>query len=392
MNNASSDFKETQEKEEQPTILVADDDLTIRESVADFLRHAGYQVSTAYNGTTALQILQNQTPDLIIADIEMPEMNGYELYDAVRSNPDWNLLPFIFLTARGEQKDVRYGYSLGADHYVTKPFEPEYLLSVIEARLKRMATIQATVSSNIDIIRQRLIHTFSHELRSPMTALYGYVNLLQEDLDKLPDDQIREMLDHVERGARRLSRLAEDLMLIFQIDSGAVSIEVARFSQLVDITQVVNNVAQHLSLKAEEHHILIETNMPNGLLVRGVPLYLTDIITRLVDNAIKFSKKDGGCVLITGALQDNIYISVEDKGIGIPLDKQRQLFQRFEQVNRDKLEQQGTGLGLVIAMELAQLHGGTIKMRSQENVGSTFTLILPAAQQLTATSKPQPEQ
>ncbi|MBN1427353.1 MAG: hybrid sensor histidine kinase/response regulator [Anaerolineae bacterium] len=379
MSSTPSASEETHTKRERAIILFVDDDLAIRESVTDFLRVSGYQVLTAINGADALEILQNQTPDLIIADIAMPEMDGYELYGIVRSNPQWNLLPFVFLTARGEQKDIRYGYSLGIDHYITKPFEPEDLLAVIEARLQRTRVVQETLSSSIEHIKQHLIHTFSHELRSPMTAIYGYVTLLQEDLDKLTDEQVREMLSHVERGTRRLSRLAEDLMLMFQIDSGAVGIEIARFSQFVDIGQLVNNVVQNLVIKAEEHHISIAIDMPDRLLVKGIPLYLTDILTRLIDNAIKFSHREGGHISITGTARDDVCIKIEDTGIGIPPDKQRQLFQRFEQIDRDRLEQQGTGLGLAIAMRLAQMHGGTIDVSSQENVGSTFTLILPSA-------------
>lgn len=377
MHNPSHHLKRN--TPESPLLLVADDDPGVRHGVADLLKFSGYQVLTAENGAIAWQILQKHMPDLIIADIAMPEMDGYELYDAVRSDPKWSLVPFIFLTARGEQKDIRYGYSLGADHYVTKPFEPEDLLAVVDARLKRMRIVQTAVESNAESMKRRLATTFSHELRTPLTAIYGFVSLLQDELEELTDEQVKEMLGHIEFGTQRLSRLTENLLMLLQIDSGAVAIEVERFSQPIDIGQVVNQAVRSLSSKAQERNIEVETRIAEALVVKGISPYLTDAITRLVDNALKFSRRVNGRILVTVYRQDDtVRIAVEDNGVGIPPDKQKQLFQCFEQIDRERLEQQGIGLGLAIAMSLAQLHGGTIEIESQEDVGSTFTLILPA--------------
>ncbi|MBN1427528.1 MAG: hybrid sensor histidine kinase/response regulator [Anaerolineae bacterium] len=363
-----------------PVILIADDDPVMLQSVADLLRLAGYRILTATNGAVAWQVLQDQTPDLIIADITMPVMDGYQLYDAVRGDPQWSLVPFMFLTARGEEKDIRYGYRLGADHYVTKPFEPDDLLAVVEARLKRMQIIRSAVSSNIEDVKRRLVNTFSHELRTPLTSIYGFVSLLQSDLEELADDQVREMLDHIEIGARRLSRLTEDLLLMIQIDSGAVKAEIERFGRPVNMKPIINDVAARLSDQARERHTEIDVRVDEALPTQGISSRLADIVTRLVDNAIKFSRPDGEPILITGSRRDDtIYVAVEDRGIGIPSNRQQQLFQRFEQINREKTEQQGTGVGLVIALELARLHGGTIEARSREGIGSSFTLVLPAA-------------
>jgi two-component system phosphate regulon sensor histidine kinase PhoR len=228
-------------------------------------------------------------------------------------------------------------------------------------------------------MKRRLATTFSHELRTPLTAIYGFVSLLQEDLEDLSDEQVREMLGHIELGTQRLSRLTEDLLLLLQIDSGTVAIEIGRFSQPVDLREVVDEAIQPLGVKAQQHQTKLEIEITETLLVEGIPLYLANALMRLIDNAIKFSPREGGHVLIAGSRQNDIVrVVVKDKGAGIPPDKQQQLFQSFGQIDRERMEQQGTGLGLVIAMNLAKLHGGTIEVESQENVGSTFTLILPA--------------
>ena len=360
-------------------ILVADDDPVMRQSVTDLLRLSGYQVLAAENGAIAWRILQEHTPDLIIADIAMPEMDGYMLYDAVRADPRWSLVPFIFLTARGEKKDVRYGYSLGADHYVTKPFAPDDLLSVVDALLKRMRVVQTAIEADIENTKRRLTDTFGLKLRTPLAAVYGFVSLLQDDLEKLTDEQVKDMLGHIGTGTKRLSDSVNDLLLLLQIDSGTVAVEIERFSQPVDMARIVNDTIQRFSQRAAERQIELESDVVEALPTRGVDSYLADMLVRLVDNAIKFSHPEGGLILISGSRQDDaVHIAIQDSGIGILPDKQKGLFQRFEHIEGKWAEQQDTGLGLVIAMDLAQLHGGTIEVESQENVGSTFTLILPA--------------
>src|SRR5262245_12632287 len=120
-----------------PTVLVVDDDQVILETVEDILRLSGYNTLAASNGVKALERLYASSPDLIVSDISMPDMDGYQFYEAVRANPAWTLIPFIFLSARGQRTDIRRGTRLGADAYLVKPFEPEDLLGAVEARLAR---------------------------------------------------------------------------------------------------------------------------------------------------------------------------------------------------------------------------------------------------------------
>ena len=119
------------------TILVVDDEKGVRDSLQDFLQLSGFTVVVAANGYEALEILNSQRPDLIVADIMMPRMNGYQFYHRVRENPEWTWIPFIFLTAKGEAEDIRFGKELGADDYLQKPIEPEDLMAAVLGRLKR---------------------------------------------------------------------------------------------------------------------------------------------------------------------------------------------------------------------------------------------------------------
>src|SRR5687767_11908185 len=206
-------------------ILLVDDDPGILESVSDLLRLTGYKVITALNGALALPLMEQYQPDIIISDIMMPVMNGYELFEAVRSNPVWTAIPFIFLTAQGQRKDVAFGQRLGADAYVTKPFEPVDLLLAIENRLMRVRQLTSITEADLARMKQEIITLFSHELRTPLTYIVGYVTLLEDHRSSDPES-IDDMVDGVKRGADRLVSLVEDLMLMVRIDGGVVAAEI----------------------------------------------------------------------------------------------------------------------------------------------------------------------
>jgi two-component system sensor histidine kinase/response regulator len=374
-NNAGS---YTSEEAELITVLVVDDDPTILDSVTDLLRLSGYHILSATNGVEGLHVMQSNTPDLIIADITMPEMDGYHFYEAVRENPAWTPIPFIFLTARGEQKDIRRGYMLGADQYLTKPFEAEDLLVAVEKRLERVRAIQAVTKDEVEQVKQQLLTIFSHELRTPLSYIYGYVHLLEEGHKGLDEQVIDEILGDMRLGAERLVRLTEDLMQIVYIDSGAMELRMEREGRESNISPLILQAIRDLGGKAEKRRVILSAQIPDQLVVWCVADFVQDVVKRLVDNAIKFSKREEGHVWIRAERQDEwAVITVQDDGIGIDPANLKYIFERFRQLDREKLEQQGIGLGLALADRLVDMHGGHIHVESEPGVGSTFAVYLP---------------
>src|SRR5688572_18065646 len=165
----------------QQLILVVDDDVIILETVADFLRLNNYEVLTAANGNQALYLMQSRTPDLVLSDITMPEIDGYQLYEHIRLNPAWGTIPFIFMSARGEQQDIRLGYGMGADAYLIKPFELEDLQIAVQSRLMRVQEIERGARSDVEQMKQQMMMVMGHELRTPLSYVYGYLSLLKEE-------------------------------------------------------------------------------------------------------------------------------------------------------------------------------------------------------------------
>jgi two-component system sensor histidine kinase/response regulator len=360
----------------QTTILVVDDDPSILGNMIDLLQISGYRVVAAANGAKGLQTMQHHTPDLIIADIMMPEMDGYAFYQAVRENPAWTAIPFIFLTAKGGQKDVQQGYRLGADHYLIKPFEPEDLLTAIESRLRRTAEIQTATREEMEHTKTWLLSILGQELRTPLSWMYGNVSMLEEGHRLMTDDVIDQMLHGARGQTERLLKLVEDLMLLVRIDSGLAQLEFERHSEDAVLRQHIKNVVRAVTSRAEEKGITFTYPLDTDLTARAVPAFVEDILRRIVDNAIKFGKV-GGHVWIR--LEDShgvATISVQDNGIGIEPGQLRNLFDRIDRTEQG-IEQQPVGLGLAIAKKLIELQGGTIQVESLPNEGSTFTITLP---------------
>jgi len=363
------------------TILVVEDDLSMLAGVKEMLQFAGYEVITAEDGLAGLRALQQTRPDLIISDIMMPGMDGYEFLRKVRENPKWLDIPIIFLTAKGEKADIRLGKQLGVDDYLTKPFDTEDLLVAVEAKLKRSRELQAVAEDLLTQLRRGILDTLSHELRTPLTLIHGYAELISEETG-LGAEELKSFLRGLRTGSERLNRLVEDLLLLISLETGEMAEDFARRQQRVSTEAIVRQVAliyrSELSRRGSPLRLTVE--LPESLPeVMGDMEYLVDALSRLVDNAIKFSKPEGGEIRLR-ASQDGAWVrlEVEDEGIGIPAAELPRLFQPLYQVNRKRMEQQGAGVGLAIAKGLVELHGGRIEVESEEGVGSRFSILLPA--------------
>ncbi|NDJ53942.1 MAG: hybrid sensor histidine kinase/response regulator [Chloroflexi bacterium] len=361
------------------TILLVDDDIAILEGVADFLEFYGYRVLTASDGIEVLHAMRQHTPDLVISDIMMPEMDGHEFFQEVRNNDDWTAIPFIFLTARGQRIDIRRGQSLGADAYLTKPFDPEDLLIAVRARLKRVREIQSITKSEVDRMKNQLMTIFSHELRTPLTYIYGFVNLLQDDREELDAQYVDEMLTGVQRGASRLLRLVEDLMMMVRLDSGMVEMEITVRRRQVPVRSLVEQLELEYQPVAADNGVSILVDVQPDLEIVCSPVYIRDILARLLDNAIKFSRTGKRIWLSAYGEGDDVVFVVRDEGVGFSPEDRRRAFEPFEQINRQLMEQQGVGLGLPIVRELVRLHAGEIELDSQQGVGTTLLIRIPQA-------------
>ncbi len=364
----------------QPCILIVEDDPMLRDLLRVLLNRVGYDVLLASDGQKGLAQMQQRRPDLIIADIMMPIMDGYTFYETVRTHPEWVAIPFIFLTAKGAHDDVMRGKALGVEDYLVKPLSSEDLLTIVRARLKRANDVQQVVEEDAARLKARIVNILSHELRTPLTFINGYADLALTDAERLSDPQFRMLLDGIKRGSDRLTRLVADLLLIFELEAGIVGrIAEAEMEVCNDLGAVVELVAAGYEPEAERKGVILETHTSRQTPpVRLNPRYFSDALGRLISNAIKFSFSRPARVTMAMTLQsERIGIFVTDHGVGIAPESLRHLFEPFYQFDREEMEQQGMGIGLHIARQLIKLHGGDITAESQVGQGSTFTIWLP---------------
>jgi signal transduction histidine kinase len=362
-------------------ILVVEDHEPMLSAIESILTAEGYEVITAKDGLEALDKMADISPDLILADIMMPRMDGYALYKEVRARSEWVRIPFIFLTAKSEPEDILKGKRLGVEDYITKPFSTDELTIAVQSRLERARAIYQANAIKFNELKQQIINVLGHELRTPLTYVSGYTDLALEDVSNLSRDSFEEFLLGIKQGADRLTHLVEDLLMLTRLDTGQAAQE---FKLLVDtyhnLTEIVEQVAQHYAEKASAKGIVLETKMPSSLpAVRLCKPFFEDALDRLIENGIKFSPNEGSKVTVKGKSTNGwIEVAVSDEGVGIAPEQISHLFERFRQIDREQMEQQGTGIGLAIAQGLIDLHGGEITVESNPGAGSTFTIRLPA--------------
>jgi len=366
----------------QKTVLVVEDNLTMAEGIFDVLEMEGYQVIEARNGIEGLECLQKGGIDIILADIMMPLMDGYDFHSEIRKNSEWKTIPFIFLTAKGQKEDVRAGKKLGADDYLVKPFDPTDLIIAVETKLRRAEEMKQAAEDGLTSLKQNILNALSHEFRTPLTYIQGYADLLL-DGDPASEPQIfSDFLERIRAGSRRIHVLVEDFIFLVTLESGEIAREITEGGMITDIMPALRAEVSAFQEQAASKGITLHTEWPpTGLApVFAYAPRISDVLGRLIDNAIKFCPEERGEIWVSAAaVEGEIRIAVRDNGRGIPQEEHARIFERFYQVNRDLYEQQGVGLGLPIAQSIIDLHKGKIEVQSSPGKGSTFTIILPIA-------------
>jgi two-component system sensor histidine kinase/response regulator len=370
------------------TILLVEDDLNLMQGIQDILELHDYEVVTANNGLEALTVMNQclTPPDLIVSDIMMPSMNGYQLFDEIRKNTRWAAIPFIFLTARGDKSDVRDGISRGVDDYMVKPFNAEDLLVVVDARLRRSKELKKLHTEEITDLKRGILTILNHEFRTPLTYIVAYADMLNQDTESLNYNEINTFLRSMNVGAERLRRLIENFILLVELEMGeARNIYEWRKKPLDNLQEIIEGAWDPVLNAAQKKGLSLQVEpLPNPPAhVVGDAHYLKIALTCLFDNSIKFTDAPDRLVTLSfaNAEQGGLLIAIADQGRGIPEPERDAIFDVMYQIDRATLEDQGAGIGLPIVKRIMDLHGGDLSLQSEVGVGSCFTLYLPPADQ-----------
>lgn len=393
-----------EEKEwHEAMILVVDDNPTNVDVLSSYLMKFGFRVFAARSGEKALELLQNLTPDLILLDVVMPGIDGFETCERIKKNETTKEIPVIFMTALSDTLDKIRGFELGAVDYITKPFQREEVLARVKTHLtiqllqKRLQLQNTELEASLmreramlEELRLSLSLSLPHELRTPLTVILGFASFLTNQSQMPESQQIFEYGTAIYRNGLRLHRLVENALLYANLKLLKYASHEALFAQHeqpCNIRNILKNVAQERAKETHRSDDLILSI--SDAFVKSSPANFEKIVTELIDNAFKFSR-NGSPVTIRMSVSDAACaISIADQGRGMKPEQIAHIG-AYMQFGRKQQEQQGSGLGLIIAYLLTELEGGKLQIDSQIDVGTTVTLIFATESYVPSQSENEP--
>ncbi|MGA3244883.1 MAG: hybrid sensor histidine kinase/response regulator [Bacteroidota bacterium] len=362
-------------------VLVIDDEMAIREFIAVTLKKSGYEVFKASNGAEGLELARKQLPGLIICDVRMVLVDGYEVLSAIRNNPSTASIPFILVTSMASVERMREGMELGADDFLPKPFTPAQLMAAVNARLEKHRLLIQEAESKLELLRQHLSTALPHELRTPLNGILGYADILRKQSSDLEPREVSQMAERIYKNGKRLNRLVENFLIYAQIEIVKMDyqkIEQLRKNRTVDAQKIVDTVASQRAYEAERAGDLT-LKLAEGTVAMSSE-YFSKTFEELFDNAIRYSKKGSALIVETEMNGGELILRISDHGRGMTAEQLHNIG-AYMQFERKVYEQQGSGLGLTVAKRLTEIHGGFLKLESEYGTGTTVTVTLPAARE-----------
>ncbi|WP_199249101.1 response regulator [[Phormidium] sp. ETS-05] len=360
-------------------ILVIEDEATIRENLLEFLASENFDAIGAPNGREGIMLAQVEKPDLVICDLMMPELDGYGVLNYLRQNPETEMIPLIFLTSHTERENIRQAMNLGADDYITKPWENQELLGSIASRLQKHSRWQQHTQQELDSLRKSISNSLPHELKTPLNGILGFAEIMIMEAERLPPEEIRSIAENIKSSGERLHRMIKNFLFYAELNMMAANNKVVESLKKCDSISGSSWLKDKVAIwgKKAERQGDLQIDLQEGE-VKIDPLKLLKIAEELLDNAFKFSSP-GTPVTITGRSESNYYIlTVADRGRGMT-PAQIASVGAYMQFQRHIYEQQGSGLGLAIVKWVAELYGGSLTIESNpDGTGTIVRVALPS--------------
>ncbi|BAY15607.1 response regulator receiver sensor signal transduction histidine kinase [Anabaenopsis circularis NIES-21] len=368
------------EKPKIDRILAVDDTKDNLILVQTILESEGYQIDLVSDGKSALKYVEQSPPDLILLDVMMPGMDGYEVTRRIRQNPEIkSYVPILLITAFHESSVVE-GLDNGADDFIRKPFDTDELL----ARVRSLLRLKHSLDEQQKMSRQRedFVSRLTHDLRTPLVAADRMLGLFQDETFCKISPEMKQAISVMIRSNQNLMQMVNTLLEVYRLEAGKKTFN----DEVCNLPEIVQEVVSELSPLTREKNLYVEVDTsglaPNPTdpgIVMGDALELRRVFNNLLGNAIKFTDTGGITIRFseeTNNLQGKtwVIITIEDTGYGIAPEDQAGIFERFRQ-GRNK--RSGSGLGLHLSYRIAEAHGGNITVASELGKGSVFTVRLP---------------
>ncbi len=363
-----------------PDILIIDDMPANLKVLGDILKGEGFKVRPVTNGTKALQVAENEKPDLILLDIMMPDIDGFEVCRRIKENIRLKDIPVIFISALNDTKDIVKALKCGGVDFITKPFQAEEVIVRVHTHIKLyQQSIQLREQSKalqeLNATKDKFFSIIAHDLRGPLGGFMGLSEMMADESMSFSDEQKKDMNMALSRSSRNIFNLLENLLEWSQMQHGQTAFKPVE----TNLCELVTEGVSALTESTRNKGISLVIDIANDQQVYADTNMFQSVIRNLVSNAIKFTHK-GGKVSVTADLSGNntSVITIKDNGIGMSNDVVSNLFRL--NVNSSRLGTEGehsTGLGLLLCKEFVERHGGELWVESEEGKGSLFCFTIP---------------
>ena len=405
MQTESIEQSEDSQQVGNASILIVDDTIYNIQLLSLMLIRQGYKVKQATSGLEALDKVNEQLPDIILLDIRMPDLNGYEVCTRLKTNPATKDIPIIFISSIEEPSEKVEAFSVGGVDYISKPFQLIEVLARIETHL-RLCSLQKKLQEqneqlqlSAEVLSRSLKHerelsqmktdfisVVSHEFRTPLTTIQSASELL-EYYEWTKQEQV-EQLHQIQSEVKHMTALMEDVLFLSRSNTNKAKLTLIQFDLLSFCSQILRQMqrtfAQDYTLNSSIYisssnisieNLHFQNDLPT-LIVKMDEKLLRQILTNLLTNAIKYSPQNKIVDFQLTVQQDHAIFTISDHGIGIPDEDLEHLFGAFHRGKNVGILP-GTGLGLSIVKKCVDIHGGLISVESKLDIGTKFTVVLP---------------
>lgn len=384
-----------------PSVLVVDDNPKNLQLMSAMLNQEGYKLYITNSGENALTFLNQTLPDLILLDVMMPGLSGFEVCRKIKSQSRYRNIPVIFLTARNEVEDIVEGFEAGAVDYIVKPFHAKEVFVRVNTHLQLKLAREQMVAKNreleelnkslglskaiieadaeklaqLNAEKNRFFSIIAHDLRGPVTGLSSLSEILHEQMGNLSADETQTMIGLLNTTSKQVVDLLANLLDWARIQMNAISFE----PENLPLADTIQDVLRVFRTPMQEKSISLSENLEPSLVVFADANLLKTVLRNLLSNAIKFTPSNGTITISAKTLLDSsIRIAISDTGIGMDEDMVGRLFRLDQKVSRPGTEGEASnGIGLLLCRDLINRQGGEIRVESRPGQGSTFWFTVP---------------
>lgn len=366
--------------EKRPKILIVEDKQDNIDLISYFLKPQNYDIQVAMDGEAGLEKVTTCNPDIILLDIMLPKMNGFEVCERIKKNPATRFIPVIMITALKDLKDKIHSLEVGADDFITKPFENVELLTRVKSLLRIKKYHDELEQKNkallrMDQFKDELAHLIVHDMKNPIFVIQGNLQMMGMGMNDSTAGVLKKYVDRIERSTQHLLRMVLNLIDISKIESGKMKLN----REMIKVNETIEKCVQKIWDYPENKDKKVKLNLSKDVTLLSLD---NSVFERVLDNIITFSSSNvnanGEVVINTNFENDEVKIEIMDDGIQIPAKYQHAVFEKFSQVEiKNEGYRVGRGLGFTYSKLAVEAHHGSIYLDNSATVGNKFIIHIP---------------